>query len=80
MQETIRGSAWAIVAKIVVSVLVGLVVFVLAFPIGRVDTIPVQCLSVFGYGVPCDAAWAPVGGLVAAAVVGALLWLKDRRH
>jgi len=39
----------------------------------------VQCLSVFGYGVPCDAGWAPAAGAVAAAVVGVLLWLKDRR-
>lgn len=79
MQQTKRGGAWRTVAKIVVSLLVGFVVFVLLFPIGRVDTLPVQCLSMFGYGVPCDAGWAPAAGAGAAAVVGVLLWLKDRR-
>lgn len=66
--------------KVAVALLAGFVVLVLLFPVSRVDTLPVQCLSVLGYGVPCDAGWSPAAGAATAGIVGLLLWLKDRRR
>lgn len=65
-------------AKVAVAFLAEIVVLVLLFPVSRVDTLPVQSLSVFGYGVPCDAGWAAAAGAATPVIVGLLLWLKDR--
>jgi len=80
MEQKMTGGAWTTVAKVAVALVAGLVVLVLLFVVSQVDTIPVQCLSVFGYGVPCDAGWAPAAGAATAGVLGLLLWLKDRRR
>lgn len=78
MEQKMNGAASTTVAKVTLALVAGLVVLVLLFVVSRVDTLPVQCLAVFGNGVPCDAGWAPAAGVATAMVVGTLLWLKDR--
>lgn len=61
-----------------VSVVAGLVVFVLLFPYAGADTDPPECWSVFGYVVPCGfgpqqshgVGFAVAGAVLAAALVG----------
>lgn len=65
-------------AKVAMALLAGLVVLVLLFPVSQVDTLPVQCLSVFGYGVPCGAGWSPAAAAATAGIIGLLLWLWNR--
>lgn len=66
------------VAKVAVVVLAGFVVLVMLFPAGVLDSSPPQCLSTFGYRVPCGrldvpafrlAEWSLVAGAVSAAAV-----------
>jgi hypothetical protein len=68
------------VAKVAVAFLAGLVVLVLLFPFSGVDTLPPQCLSLFGYGVPCGTAPSLAAGAATAAIVGLALWLRERRR
>lgn len=74
-----RG-AWTTVVNVAVAMLAGLVVLVLLYPAGTADTIPLQCFSMVGLGAPCDAGLAVPGGAATAAIVGLLLWLRDRRR
>ncbi len=78
MERSTKGKGWTAMAKVGVALGAGLVVLVLLFVVSRVDTLPVQCLSVFGFGVPCDSGWAPAAAAATTAFVGLLLWLKGR--
>ena len=66
--------------KLAVPFLAGLVVLVLLAPASGVETLPPQCLSVFGYGVPCGSGLSLAAGAAAAGVVGLALWLNGRRR
>ena len=79
MDSTQRQGTWTPAAKIALAVLAGLVVLVLLFPEGGVDTQPPHCYSVFYYNVPCDAGWALAAGVAMFGVVGLLLWTTARR-
>ena len=79
MEPTQEGGTLT-VAKIAAALLAGLVVLLLLFPGSGVDTLPPECLSVFGYTVPCDAWVSWAAGAATAGVVGLGLWLKDRRR
>lgn len=66
-------------AKVVIALGAGIVVFLLLVPSGGVDSLPPRCSSIFNlYSVPCDGWVAPVAGVATAAVVGLVLWWKDR--
>lgn len=79
-EDQTMNVAWTTVAKLAVALLAGLVVLVLLYPAVIVDTIPQQCSSLVGLGAPCDAGLAVPGGAAVAAIVGLLLWLRDRRR
>lgn len=66
-------------ATVAIALVAGVVAFVLLFPFSGVDTIPPQCLSLFGYGVPCGTGLSLVVAAATAGVVGSALWLKGRR-
>lgn len=66
--------------RIAVSILAGLVVMVLLAPASGVDTLPPQCWSVLGYGVPCGSWLSLAAGAATAGVVGLALWLNGRRR
>jgi hypothetical protein len=72
------GGAGTAVAKVAGVFLAGLVVTGLLFPVSRVDINPVQCLSVFGYGVACDTGWSLAAGAATTGVASLLLWLRNR--
>jgi len=79
MDQTERqGRRWTL-AKVALALLAGLVVLVLLFPGSGVDTLPPQCVSVFGYSVPCAGGVAVAAGAATAGVVGLLLWIAGRR-
>jgi hypothetical protein len=80
MEHTMRAGLATTVAKVAVALLAGLVVLVLLYPVAIAETLPPQCFSVFGYGVPCDAGWSLAAGAATAGILGLLLWLKDRRR
>lgn len=63
------------VAKVVITLLAGLVVLVLLFPGSGVDTQPPECYSVFGYTVPCEAwvSWAAGALTAGVGMAGALV-------
>jgi hypothetical protein len=65
--------------RIAVPLLAGLAVLALLAPFSRVDTLPVQCLSVFDYEVSCGAGQSVAAGAASAGVVGLALWLNSRR-
>ena len=79
MERTEKHGPSMTMAKVAVALLAGLVVFVLLAPFSRVDTLPPQCLSVFG-GVPCGAGLSIAAGVATAGVVGLSLGLKSRRR
>lgn len=69
---------WTTVAKVAVVLAAGFVVLVLLFPAGVLHSNPPQCLSTFGYRVPCGrldvpalrlAEWSLVAGVAFAASV-----------
>ncbi|MEX1171363.1 MAG: hypothetical protein WEG56_02005 [Chloroflexota bacterium] len=66
--------------NLAIALLAGLVVLVLLFPASGIDPIPPECYSVFGYVVPCADGLAVGAAIVVAVIVGALLWLRDRRR
>ena len=78
--RTEQGGSWPIVVRIAVPLLAGLVVWVLLAPFSGVDTLPPQCLSVFGYGVPCGAGLSSAAGAATAGVFGLALWFNSRRR
>ena len=80
MEPTIRRSAWTKVLKIVAPLLAGLVAYLLLAPVHQADTLPPQCFSLVGYGVPCGGELAIAAGTATAAVVGLALWLRDHRR
>lgn len=59
---------------IIAGILAGSVVFLLLFPGVVFDTFPQQCVSAFGYSVPCDSGTAVQAGAATAAAVSLLLW------
>ncbi len=73
----LQGS-WLMGVRIAVPLLAGLVVWVLLAPTGGVDSLPPQCSSVFGYGVPCGAGLSIGAGAATAGVLGLALWLNSR--
>ena len=75
-----KQGAWTTVAKVAVALLAGLVVLLLFFPASRIDPLPPQFFSVFGYSVPCGGGLAVAAGAAAAALVGLSFWLKSRRR
>ena len=86
MEQTIRGT-WATVAKVAVAAVAGVIVLLLLFPAGVLTSNPPQCLSTFGYRVPCGrlaitafrlAEWSLVASAVTAGAVG--LALKPGSH
>ena len=79
MEQTERRGT-STVAKVVIAVLAGLVVFALLFYWGGgQDSDPPMCFGMFGwYTVPCDAWMSWAAGAATAAVVFLALWLKDR--
>ena len=81
------------VAQVAVVLLAGLIVLLLLFPAAVLHSSPPQCLSTFGYRVPCGglaipafrlAEWSLVASAAAAGVVGFALrsnryrWLLTR--
>ena len=78
MEQTPRGT-WTPVAKFTVVLLAGAIVLLLLFPAGVLHSNPPQCLSTFGYRVPCGrlavpalrlAEWSLVASAVTAGAVG----------
>lgn len=68
-------------AKVVLAVLAGLVVFAFLFYWGGVQTSdPPRCFGMLGYTVPCDTRVSWAAGTFTAAVVLVVLWLGDRRR
>lgn len=79
--QTIRRT-WTPAAKIAVVLLVGAIMLLLLFPAGVLHSDPPQCLSTFGYRVPCGrltipafrlAEWSLVASAVTAGAVGLAL-------
>lgn len=79
MEQTKKQGAWTTVAAVAIALLAGVVVLVLLFPFSGVDTNPPQCLSLFGYSVPCGTGLSLAVGVATAGMVGLSLWLKSRR-
>lgn len=78
MDQTKRQGASA---KVAIALGAGIVVLLLLFRSGGVDSQPPVCSSIFNlYSVPCEGWVAPAAGLATAAVVAIALWLKDRRQ
>jgi hypothetical protein len=78
VEQTTRGT-WTTVAKITVVLLAGVIALLLLFPAGVLHSNPSQCLSAFGYRVPCGrlevpalglAEWSLVASAVTAGTVG----------
>ncbi len=72
------GRRWS-PAKVAIALLAGLVVLVLLFPGSGMMSQPPQCLSAFGYSVPCESGVAVAAGAVTAGIVGLSLWRAGRR-
>lgn len=79
MEETTKQGAQTTVATVAIPLVAGVVVLVLLFPFSGVDTIPPQCLSLFGYSVPCGTGLSLAVGAATAGVAGMALWLRGRR-
>ena len=78
MEQTTRGTL-VTVAKVTVAAVAGVIVLLLLFPAGVLTSNPPQCLSTFGYRVPCGrlaitafrlAEWSLVASAVTAGAVG----------
>ena len=80
MEQTTGSSTRPRTRTIVVALLAGLVVLVLLFPGSGIARQPMECYSMFGYVVPCDAWVAWAAGAATAGVVGLALWVIDRRR
>ena len=78
MVQVKQQGPWRMVFRIAVPLIAGLVVLVLLAPASGVDTLPPQCWSVFGYGVPCGSGLSLAAGGATAGVVGLALWLNGR--
>ncbi|MCA1782122.1 MAG: hypothetical protein ABR616_16180 [Dermatophilaceae bacterium] len=85
MQTT--QTTWTPMAKSAAVVLAGLVVLVLLYPAGVLHSNPPQCLSTFGYRVPCGrltlpafrlAEWSLIASAVTAGAVGFALRSNSR--
>ena len=67
------------VAKLAITLLLGVAAMVFLFPAGGTDSLPPTCYSLFAYYyVPCDGWVAPAAGAATAGTVGFALWLSDR--
>ena len=68
----------ALVERVLMALLAGLVPFVLLFNWGGgIDTDPPTCLGMFGYPVPCGGWPSLAAGPVTAGVIWRVLWLSD---
>jgi hypothetical protein len=56
--------------KVTVSLIAGVIVFLLLVPAGGVDTLPPVCWGVFDHQVPCGYRLSLAAGAAGAAVVG----------
>lgn len=79
MGQSRRPGGWPGLAILAVAVAAGFVVLLLLFPASGVDTDPPQCLSTFGYTVPCGAELSLASGVVVAGVLGFVLLSGLRR-
>lgn len=79
---------WTTVTKVAVAFAAGFVVLVLLFPASVLHSNPPQCLSTFGYRVPCGrldvpalrlAEWSLVAGVACAAAVAFALRSHPQR-
>jgi uncharacterized membrane protein (UPF0136 family) len=66
--------------KVTVSLIAGVIVFLLLVPAGGIDPLPPVCWGVFGYEVPCDSRLSLAAGVASAAVVGLAFSLVGRRR
>ncbi len=67
-------------AKVAIAVGAGIVVLLLLFRSGGVDSRPPLCSSIFNwYSVPCEGWVAPAAAAATAAIIGLALWWMDRR-
>jgi hypothetical protein len=64
--------------RVAFSLLAGLAIVVLFYPLSRVDIIPVQCSSAVGLGVPCEGALSLAAGAALTVLLSLLLWLRSR--
>lgn len=78
MDHTERRGTSRAMAKVVIPLVVGLLVFVFLFPASGNDSQPPQCFSAFGYSVPCQAPLAVAAGVATAGVL--LLRTAGRRQ
>jgi hypothetical protein len=78
-RDRIREAPVKSAADFGLAVVAGLVAFGLLLPMHGADTIPRQCFSIIGYGVPCADWFAMAAGAAATLVVAALFWLRSRR-
>lgn len=74
MEQTRRPVDRSSVGTVVAALLVGFLVLLLLFPASGVDTQPPVCYSMLLYPVPCEGWVAPLGGAVAAGLLGIVLW------
>jgi len=79
---------WTPMARVAVVLLVGVIVLVLLFPAGVLHSNPPQCLSTFGYRVPCGrltvpafrlAEWSLIASAVTAGAVGFAFRVNSRQ-
>jgi hypothetical protein len=79
--EVTGKQAMSTATKVAVALVAGLVVLLLLFRSGGVDSQPPVCSSIFNlYAVPCEGWVAPAAAAATAALVFAVLWLIDRRR
>ena len=79
---------WTPMARVAVVLLVGVIVLALLFPAGVLHSNPPQCLSTFGYRVPCGrltvpafrlAEWSLIASAVTAGAVGFAFRVNSRQ-
>ncbi len=78
MEQNANRGTRAVLLRVGVALLAGLIVLVLAFPVYGIDPIPPQCFSLIGATVPCADGFALAAGVATAGVAGLLLWLRGR--
>jgi hypothetical protein len=68
--------AWVILAKLVIAMIAGFIVFAILVPTSGAE--PPLCYSLLAFQVPCDARVAIAIGTLTGAFVGLALWLRVR--
>ena len=79
-QAKADGGTRSSIAKIGSTFLAGLPVVILLLPWYGLDSDPPQCLSMFGYRVPCGAGLAFAAGAATAGVISLAFWLTSRNR